>query len=274
MASWRCHGIVFYGSHNSDKLRRASRPKFEPRNDSPASNRQLFSRAGVGPMEKILVVEDDRAVQRALRRLFESEDYSVEITPDGKSGLKAFGSSPPSAVVLDLRLPGLPGNDVCREIKKEAPSLPVIVLSAKTNVADKVLLLELGADDYVTKPFSPRELLARVRAAVRRTGRVEVGELFVFDRVSVDFAKMELTRDGQPVPMTAQEFRVLKFFAHNPGRVISRSELLNEVWGYENYPSTRTVDNHIWKLRLKLEDDPAKPVHFHTVHGAGYKFVR
>lgn len=225
-------------------------------------------------MEIILIVEDDRAAQRALKRLFTAEDYVAEVTPNEKSGLDAFHSSLRSVVVLDLRSPGVSGNDVCSDIKKEAPSLPVVVLSAKTDVADKVLLLETGADDYVTKPFSPRELLARVRAVVRRTSRTGLGELFVFGRVSVDFAKMELTREGQPVPMTAQEFKLLKFFAENPGRVISRMELLNEVWGYQNYPSTRTVDNHIWKLRLKLEDDPGNPVHFKTVHGAGYKFVR
>src|SRR5438445_3254308 len=224
-------------------------------------------------METILVVEDDLAVQKALRRLFESEDYAVDVKPDGQAGLDAFHSSRPAAVVLDLRLPGLPGHDVCREIKKRAPSLPIIVLSAKTDIADKVLLLELGADDYVTKPFSPRELLARVRAAVRRTGRMEVTDVFVFGNISVDFAKMELSRAGQPVSMTAQEFRLLKFFAQNPRRIISRSELLNEVWGYQDYPSTRTVDNHIWKLRLKLEDDPGKPLYFQTVHGAGYKLV-
>ena len=224
-------------------------------------------------MEKILIVEDDRAVQRALKRLFESENYVVEVTPNGQSGLEAFHASPPSVVVLDLRLPGIPGNDVCREIKKTAPSLPVIVLSAKTDVADKVLLLETGADDYVTKPFSPRELLARVHAAVRRTTRVGHAGRFIFGSVSVDFAKMELTRDGRRVAMTAQEFKVLKYFSQNPERVISRSQLLNEVWGYENYPSTRTVDNHIWRLRIKLENDPRHPVHFHTVHGAGYKFV-
>ncbi|PYS37835.1 MAG: DNA-binding response regulator [Acidobacteria bacterium] len=224
-------------------------------------------------MKRILVVEDDRAVQRALIRLFQSEDYVVEVTQDGQSALQSFRRSAPSAVVLDLRLPELSGNDVCREIKKEAPLVPVIVLSAKTDVADKVLLLELGADDYVTKPFSPRELLARVRAAVRRTSRLEGAEVFAFGNVSVDFAKMELTRRGEPVPMTAQEFRVLKFFTEHPGRVISRAELLNQVWGYQHYPSTRTVDNHVWKLRLKLEDDPGKPVHFQTIHGAGYKFV-
>src|SRR5437867_2464621 len=145
-------------------------------------------------MKKILVIEDDRAVQRALKRLFEAEDYVVEITPDGKSGLETFRSSFPSAVVLDLRLPELPGNDVCREIKKEAPSMPVIVLSAKSAVSEKVLLLELGADDYVTKPFSPRELLARLRAAVRRTGRCDAVDTSSFGRISVDFAKMQLTR--------------------------------------------------------------------------------
>jgi len=225
-------------------------------------------------MKKILVVEDDRAVQKALTRLFQSEDYDVEITTDGKAGLQAFRSSVPSAVILDLRLPGISGNDLCREIKREAPSVPVIVLSAKTDVTDKVLLLELGADDYVTKPFSPRELLARVRAAVRRTSQPAVmTDTFVFGNVSVDFSKMELSRAGQPIAMTAQEFRLLKFFVKNQGRVVSRSELLNEVWGYQDYPSTRTVDNHIWKLRLKLEDDPANPRHFQTVHGAGYKFV-
>ena len=225
-------------------------------------------------MKKILVVEDDRAVQKALVRLFQSEDYDVEIRTDGKSGLEAFRSSAPSAVILDLRLPGISGNDLCREIKREAPSLPVIVLSAKTDVTDKVLLLELGADDYVTKPFSPRELLARVRAAVRRTNQpAAVADVFVFGNVSIDFSKMELKRAGQPLAMTAQEFKVLKFFVQNQGRVISRTELLNEVWGYQDYPSTRTVDNHIWKLRLKLEDNPAEPLYFQTVHGAGYKFV-
>ena len=224
-------------------------------------------------MKKILVVEDDRSVQKALKRIFESEDYTVEVTNDGKAGLDAFRSSPPSAVVLDLRLPGMAGNDVCREIKKEAPSLPVIILSAKADVMDKVLLLELGADDYVTKPFSPRELVARVRAAVRRTSRTEVQDVFSFADVSVDFAKMEITRGGQPVSLTAQEFKLLKHFTQNPSRVMSRSDLLNAVWGYQDYPSTRTVDNHVWKLRLKLEVDPSNPTHFQTVHGVGYKFV-
>jgi DNA-binding response OmpR family regulator len=224
-------------------------------------------------IKKVLVVEDDRAAQRVLKRLLEGEDYIVDLQSDGRAGLEAFRAINPDAVLLDLRLPGLSGDDICRQIKREAPTVPVIVLSAKSDVTDKVLLLELGADDYVTKPFSPRELLARLRAAVRRSRRYAASDQFQFSEVSVDFARMELRRKGQQVPLTAHEFKLLQFFTQNALRVLSRTELLNEVWGYENYPSTRTVDNHLWKLRLKLEDDPANPVHFVTVHGAGYKFV-
>jgi DNA-binding response OmpR family regulator len=148
------------------------------------------------------------------------------------------------------------------------------VLSAASDVSDKVLLLELGADDYVTKPFSPRELLARVRAALRRTVRTATGDVVTFDGIFVDFTKMEVNRNGELVVLTAQEFKTLKFLIQNAERVISRDELLNEVWGYQNYPSTRTVDNHILKLRQKLEKDPTNPTHFRTVHGMGYKFVR
>jgi DNA-binding response OmpR family regulator len=224
-------------------------------------------------MERILVVEDDRAVQKALKRMFEAEGFAVEVSADGKSALEAFRAATPAAVVLDLRLPAIPGRHVCQEIKQQSPNLPVIVLSAASDVSDKVLLLELGADDYVTKPFSPRELLARVRAALRRTTRTGTTDVIAFDGISADFTKMEVTRDGITVTLTAQEFKTLKFMAQNSERVISREELLNEVWGYQNYPSTRTVDNHILKLRQKLEKDPGNPVHFRTVHGVGYKFV-
>ncbi len=224
-------------------------------------------------MEKILVIEDDRSIHKALRRLFEGEGFSVEFATDGESGLAAFRAAPASFVVLDLGLPKLPGREVCREIKNEAPAVPVIVLSAAADEVDKVLLLELGADDYVTKPFSPKELLARVRAVLRRAKRPTVTDQFAFADVVVDFPKMELTRAGRAVTLTPQEFKVLKYFAQNPERVISRDELLNEVWGYHSYPTTRTVDNHILKLRQKLEKEPMNPIHFRTVHGAGYKFV-
>jgi DNA-binding response OmpR family regulator len=228
----------------------------------------------VRPMGKILVVEDDPAVQKALKRLFESEGYTVEIQANGKSALESFQAAPPAVIILDLRLPKLSGSDLCKEVKAQAPTLPIVVLSATSDVSDKVLLLELGADDYVTKPFSPRELLARVRAALRHTSRTPAANLVSFDGISIDFKKMEILREGKVVVLTAQEFKTLQFLVQNADRVIGRDELLNEVWGYQNYPSTRTVDNHILKLRQKLERDPASPVHFRTVHGMGYKFVR
>ncbi|MBI1983080.1 MAG: response regulator transcription factor [Acidobacteria bacterium] len=225
-------------------------------------------------MEKILIIEDDKSLHKALARLFESEGYAVEFATDGLAGLEAFHASPPALVLLDLKLPKMPGREVCREMKNEAPSLPIVVLSAAADEVDKVLLLELGADDYVTKPFSPKELLARAHAVLRRAKRgMALLDRFSFDNVEIDFAKMELTRGGKAVALTPQEFKILKYFAQNPERVISRDELLNEVWGYNCYPSTRTVDNHILKLRQKLEKEPANPVHFRTVHGAGYKFV-
>jgi DNA-binding response OmpR family regulator len=223
---------------------------------------------------RILVVEDDPAVQKALKRLFETEGFVVEVRSDGRSALESFQNCAPAAIVLDLRLPKLSGGDLCKEIKAQSPTLPIVVLSAASDVSDKVLLLELGADDYVTKPFSPRELLARVRAALRHTSRTTSVNVVSFDGISADFKKMEIKRDGQLIILTAQEFKTFQFLVQNADRVISRDELLNEVWGYQNYPSTRTVDNHILKLRQKLERDPSSPVHFRTVHGMGYKFVR
>ena len=226
-------------------------------------------------MDKILVIEDDLAVQRALRRTFESAGFEVSVAADGAVAMETFRATMPRIVILDLRLPGKSGQDLCREIKLEFSSVPILVLSAASDVLDKVLLLEIGADDYVTKPFSPRELLARVRAAMRRLNQAsDKTDIFSFDDVEVNFSKMELRRDGQSVAMTPQEFKMLRFFLHHQERVVSRTELLNEVWGYTNYPTTRTVDTHMLRLRQKLEKDPADPVHFRTVHGTGYKFVR
>src|SRR5271166_4603769 len=162
--------------------------------------------------ERILVIEDDRAVQKALKRLFEAEGFAVDIAGNGAAGLELFRTAPPAVLVLDLSLPGTPGQDVCREISQAAPSLPIIILSARTEVMDKVLLLELGAHDYVTKPFSPRELLARVRTAMRRSQsiRIPLTETFKFGGVKVDFTKMELWRDGNLVQLSSQEVKVLK----------------------------------------------------------------
>ena len=234
-------------------------------------------------LETVLVIEDSRPMQRTLQRLFAADSLDVRIASDGVEGLESFRQAPPNVVVLDLKLPGLSGKELCRSFKAEMPSVPIVVLSANADVDDKVLLLELGADDYVTKPFSPKELLARVRRAMRRNVRKQQAiadsanasphKLLVFGDVEIDFTSMEAKRAGHPVSMTAQEFKLLRFLSLSPERVIPREELLNEVWGYQNYPSTRTVDNHILRLRQKLESDPAQPRYFLTVHGAGYKFV-
>jgi len=224
-------------------------------------------------MAKILLIEDDRRIHKTLKLSFESEGYSLEAAGDGAAGLEAFRNTKPSVVILDLRLPDMSGRDVLREIRKEVAAQPVIILSALSEEVDKVLLLELGADDYVTKPFSPKELLARVRAVARRAENIPPWEGYSFGDVVVDFVRMEVTREGKPVTLTAHEFKTLRYFIQNPERVLSRDELLNQVWGYECYPSTRTVDNHILRLRQKLERDPVNPLHFRTVHKVGYKFV-
>jgi DNA-binding response OmpR family regulator len=224
-------------------------------------------------MGTILVIEDDEHIHKALHRLFTSEGYEIRSATNGKQGLELFTSPGLDAVVLDLMLPGMSGRDICRSMKQAIPNIPVIILSAISDVADKVLLLELGADDYVTKPFSPRELLARVQAAIRRSKGSSQRQNIAFGEVQVDLASMRANRAGKAVTLTAHEFKLLRFFLNNPERVLSRDELLNEVWGYNAYPSTRTVDNQILKLRQKLEEDPANPVHFCTVYGAGYRFV-
>jgi DNA-binding response OmpR family regulator len=235
-------------------------------------------------MESVLIIEDSRAMQRTLQRLFEADGLQVRIASDSAAGLERFRKDEPSVVVLDLKLPGLPGKELCRTFKAEAAAVPVVVLSANAEVEDKVLLLELGADDYVTKPFSPKELLARVRRAMRRAAEQAQSvsnsargdgshEMLLFGDIQVDFTSMEALRAGTPLTLTSQEFKLLKFFAGSPGRVVTREELLNQVWGYENYPTTRTVDNHILRLRQKLEPDPANPRYFLTMHGTGYKFA-
>jgi len=235
-------------------------------------------------MDTVLVVEDSHTMQRVLKRLFEADSLQVKLASDGPSGLELFRTQSPSVVVLDLKLPGISGKELCRQFKALAESVPIVVLSANSEVEDKVLLLELGADDYVTKPFSPRELLARVRRVMRRTGspaspmtQVQIKphphEVLTFGDACIDFTSMEASCAGKPVILTTQEFNLLKYLAASAERVVSRHELLNEVWGYENYPSTRTVDNYILRLRQKLEPDPASPRFFITMHGAGYKFI-
>ena len=240
-----------------------------------AASTGAISEPWLDTIDRIAVVERDRALQKILRRLFSLEGYEVDVLPDGAAGLEMLQQRRPSAVILDLPEPGSSGCDLCREIANLVPDLPLVILSVSSNVADKVLLLEMGADDYVTIPFSPRELVARLRALIRRASRLSPGAegIYVFADVMVDFYKTEITRGGEKITVTPKEFKTLEFMAKNPQRVISREELLNEVWGYQHYPSTRTVDNHILKLRQKLESDPSRPSHFLTVHAVGYKFV-
>jgi DNA-binding response OmpR family regulator len=235
----------------------------EPQSEAPAS-------ANLGT---ILIVEDDPRMQRTLQRTFAQEHYATLIAGDGQTGLDLYRRERPIAVVLDLILPHISGRELCQTFKQLSPETPVIVLSAISEVADKVLLLELGADDYVTKPFSPRELTARVQAALRRQRKPATTTVYRFGDCEVDFKKMTIRRGGNPVVLTAHEFKLLKFFTENVERVLTRDVLLNEVWGYNFYPTTRTVDNQILKLRQKLEPDPANPRHLLTIYGAGYKFV-
>jgi two-component system, OmpR family, alkaline phosphatase synthesis response regulator PhoP len=226
-------------------------------------------------METILIVEDDRTVQKALKRLFEYEGYKVEVSGDGQSALERFRVLLPTAIILDLGLPVVSGKDVCREIRRQSRSVSIIVVSALVEDTNKVLLLELGADDYVTKPFSPRELLARVRSAIRHCHREEsiASKYLEFGAARVDFAGMEATFNGEPIALTASEFRTLKFLMENAQRIVDRHEILNQVLGYESCVETRTIDNHILKLRQKLEREPKNPRHIVTVRGMGYKFV-
>jgi DNA-binding response OmpR family regulator len=221
----------------------------------------------------ILIIEDDPRMQKVLRRIFAQEGYSAAVAGDGQTGLDLFRREQPLAVVLDLILPNISGRELCQTFKQMSAETPIVVLSAITEVADKVLLLELGADDYVTKPFSPRELTARVQAAIRRQRRPTPPSIYRFADCEVDFWRMTVRRDGKPIVLTAHEFKLLKFFTENAERVLARDVLLNEVWRFKSYPTTRTVDNQILKLRQKLEHDPANPKHLLTIYGAGYKFV-
>ena len=232
-----------------------------------------ISVAQTAPGDRILVIEDDDALQKILQRLFSSEGYNVDFVRDAVCGPQILRRRVPAAVVLDLTSPGPSGRDLCKKIGELIPGLPLLILSASSNIADKVRLLEMAADDYLTVPFSPRELVARLRALIRRASRVSPEAVYVFEDVTVDFLKTEITRRGKKVTVTAKEFKTLEFLTRNAERTISRRELLDKAWGYQDYPCTRTVDNHMMRLRQKLESDPSHPSHFLTVHGLGYKFV-
>lgn len=229
-------------------------------------------------MSRVLVIEDEPAILRGLADNLERELHEVLTAADGEMGLQLIKQRKPDLVILDLMLPKLSGYEVCRQMRAEGIATPILMLTARGEETDRVVGLDLGADDYVSKPFSIRELLARVRALLRR-GQPSTATLdqLKVDDVAIDFRRYEARKgrppNDKPLDMTRREFQLLRALASRAGDVVTREELLNQVWGLEVFPTTRTVDNHIAGLRAKLEADPAEPRHLVTVRGVGYKWV-
>jgi two-component system alkaline phosphatase synthesis response regulator PhoP len=228
-------------------------------------------------MKRILVIEDEPQMLLGLRDNLELEGYEVATAADGDEGLQKATSFQPDLVILDVMLPRKNGFDVCRELRARGTATPVVMLTARSQEADKVLGLELGADDYVTKPFSITELLARVRAVLRRTASrpsaAAGADTHRIGDLEIDFRLHQARRGKQRVEFTAREFELLRYFVTHIGQVVTREQILNEVWGYEEFPTTRTIDNFVAKLRQKIERAPHAPEHILTIHGSGYKFV-
>ena len=227
-------------------------------------------------MKRILIIEDDAAILRGLKDNLEYESFEVLTAADGEQGYCLIQEKKPDLIILDLMLPKMNGYELCRKVRHEGVTTPILMLTARGEEMDRVLGLDLGADDYVTKPFSVPELLARIRAIIRRIQKAKTGDLpsyLQFGKVSVDFKCFEVRKGGALLDMSRKEFGILRLLAARAGEVLTRDELLDGVWGYNQYPTTRTVDNHIALLRTKLEDDPSKPCHLITVHGVGYKLV-
>jgi len=225
-------------------------------------------------VSRILVVEDDPAILRGLADNLAFESYEVLTASDGEVACRLIREKKPDLIILDLMLPRLSGYEVCRKVRSEGVTTPIVMLTARGEEADRVLGLDLGADDYVSKPFSVRGLMARVRAVLRRSQASPIApDELRFDDVAIDFRRYEARKGDRVLEMTRKEFGVLRFLAARAGNVVTRDELLNDVWGYEATPTTRTVDNHIALLRAKLENIPSQPRHLLTIHGVGYKWV-
>ncbi len=225
-------------------------------------------------MSRIIVIEDDLAILRGLRDNLEYESYEVYTATDGEQGYRLIQKHHPHLIVLDLMIPRMSGYELCRKVRSEGIATPILMLTARSGEADRVRGFDLGADDYVTKPFSVPELLARIRAILRRVKpSTALPDRLHFDDVSVDFKRFEAKKGKEVLKLSRKEFGVLRLLAARLDDVVTRNELLDEVWGHESYPTTRTVDNHISSLRSKLEDDSSKPRHLITVHGVGYKLV-
>jgi len=224
-------------------------------------------------MNNILIVEDDPAMSVALRDGFEFEKYNVEMAADGEDGLRLANRGDHDLIVLDVMLPKKSGLDVCKELRQNGSRTPVIMLTARGQEIDKIVGLKLGADDYVTKPFSFMELLARVEAVLRRVQRTTAGDEFEFGEIRLDFRTYQASKSGDTIELTPREFRILRYFIDHAEQVVSREALLNHVWGYDSSAFTRTVDTHMARLRQKVESTPSEPRHLLTVHRVGYKFV-
>lgn len=224
-------------------------------------------------MKSILIIEDDISILRGLKDNLEYEGYKVITETDGKKGLTLALEKSYDLLLLDIMLPGLNGYEICRKVRNENPGLPIIMLTARGSEMDKVSGLDTGADDYITKPFSLPELLARIRVALRRTKEESVvPEIYSFGNIRLDFKKLQAYARDKEVFLSAREFALMEYFIRHEGEAVHRHDMLNEVWGYEAMPTTRTVDNFILDLRKKLEEDPSKPKHILSVRGVGYRF--
>lgn len=225
-------------------------------------------------LAKVLIIEDERDLVTGLKDNFQYEGYQVCAAYDGESGMESVRRENPDLILLDVMLPKMNGLDVCRKLRRQGIETPILMLTARGQEMDKVVGLEVGADDYITKPFGLREVLARVRAVLRRArGKVAELESFDFGDVHVNFRRYEATKAGSPILLSPREFAILQFLVQHREETVTRDQLLDEVWGLNNYPFTRTVDNHIAKLRQRVEDSPSEPRHIITVHRVGYKFV-
>lgn len=224
--------------------------------------------------KSILLVEDEDGLRLTLEDRLRSEGYEVETAADGEEGFEKASNGSFDLVVLDLMLPKKSGIDVCRDLRQAGHDVPILMLTARSQTVDKVLGLKIGADDYLTKPFEMMELLARIEALLRRvSSRQTPSAGYAFGEVQVDFRSTQVTRNGEQLNLSAKEFHLLKYLVEHRGETLSREQLLQEVWGYQSAPSTRTVDVHVAWLRQKLEDDPKNPKWIVTVHGMGYKFT-
>lgn len=226
-------------------------------------------------MNKILIIEDDPAVSKGVEISLEKENYEPIVEFDGEKGYQTALKIKPGLILLDIMLPGKNGFDICKDLRLNGYNYPIIMLSAKAEEADKVIGFELGADDYVTKPFSVKELMARIKAILKRRS-VIISEFdnYSFDDVTLDFARLEAMKGNKKIDLSLKEFEILKYFIKQEGQIVTRNDLLDNVWGYENFPTTRTVDNYILMLRKRIETNPSRPKHLLTYHSAGYKFVK